>query len=117
MEVDFGQPQTLDEVRVETSWDHQLQPEVKLSDEPSRRWNAPGGDFHATPVMPDPNIRRYATRELALRGVDYLLIADDSPGSLDFRGDPEGWGLELAAQGGGARLYRIVPQAGRRQEK
>ncbi|HLH44174.1 MAG TPA: hypothetical protein VKV74_14395 [Bryobacteraceae bacterium] len=116
IEVDFGQVQALDEVRVKTSYDYQPQPEVKLSDEVSGRWNAPGGDFRAGVLKPDPNIRRYATRELALRGVHYLLIPDDFAGSPDFRGDPEGWGLELAAEGGGARLYRVVPQA-ERQEK
>jgi hypothetical protein len=117
VEVDFGQAQTLDEVRLETSYDdHLLRPEVKISDEASGRWQAPGGDFHAGALIPDANIRRYATRELALRGVHYVLVADDFPGSSDFSGDTEGWGLELIAQVHGARLYRTVP-AEEQQEK
>ena len=68
-----------------------------------------GGELRTSALKPEANIRRYATREIALRGVRYLLIPDEFQGSLDFRGDPEGWGLELAAQGYGVRLYHIVP--------
>jgi hypothetical protein len=109
IQVDFGRPEAVDEARVETSYDHDLQGEVKLWDEASRRWIKAGGDRWISELKPEANIRRYATREIALRGVRYLLIPDDFQGSFDLRGDPEGWGLELAAQGYSARLYRIVP--------
>lgn len=109
IQVDFGRPQMADEARIETSYDHIAQGEVKLWDEASGHWIKAGGDHRTTPLKPDPNIRRYATREIAIRGVRYLLIPDSYQGSFDLRGDPEGWGLELAAQGYGARLYHIRP--------
>ena len=109
IQVDFGLPQAVDEVRVETSDDHNLQGKVKLWDQNSGRWIEAGGDRRTGILKPDANIRRYATREIALRGVRYLLIPGGYQGSFDLGADPEGWGLELVAQGYGARLYHIIP--------
>ncbi|HYK62308.1 MAG TPA: hypothetical protein VEV85_22920 [Bryobacteraceae bacterium] len=109
VQVDFGRPEAVDEARIETSYDHNLQGKVKLWDQALGRWIEADGEHRTGVLKPDANIRRYATREIALRGVRYLLIPDEFQGSFDFRGDPEAWGLELAAQGYGARLYHIVP--------
>jgi hypothetical protein len=109
IQIDFGRPEAVDEARIETSYDHNLQGKVKLWDQALGRWIEAGGEHRTGILKLDANIRRYATREIAFRGVRYLLIPDDFQGSSDFRGDPEGWGLELAAQGYGARLYHIVP--------
>jgi hypothetical protein len=109
IQVDFGQAQAVDEVRIERSYDYNLQADVEIFDESSGRWMAAGASRQTTLVQPDANIRRYATRELALRGIHYVLITDNAPGAVDFRGDPEGWGMEKVVEEPGAHLYRILP--------
>jgi hypothetical protein len=109
IQVDFGQAQVVDEVRIERSYDYNLQAEVKVFDESSGRWMAAGASRQTTALRPDASIRRYATRELALRGIHYVLITDIYVGAFDFRGDPEGWGMEKVVEEPGAHLYRIVP--------
>jgi hypothetical protein len=108
IEVDFGRPEAVDEVRVETSYDHNLQAAVEAFDDASGRWTAIAGHRQTAVLKPDGNIRRYSTREIALRGIHYVLIPDEYQGFLDVRGDPEGWGLALVAEGYGVHLYRIV---------
>ncbi|HEY6344169.1 MAG TPA: glycosyltransferase family 39 protein [Bryobacteraceae bacterium] len=109
IQVDFGQAQAVDEVRIERSYDYNLQADVKIFDDSSGRWMAAGASRETTAGRPDANIRRYATRELALRGIHYVLITDNAPGAFDFRGDPQGWGMEKVVEEPGAHLYRIVP--------
>jgi hypothetical protein len=109
LQVDFGREQELDEVRIERSYDYiGLQIEVKMFDEVSRRWITIADQPQVSEVKPDPNIRRYATRELEARGVRYVLIPDSFPGAFDFRADPEGWGLVFVTAGYGTQLYRVA---------
>lgn len=109
IQVDFGQAQVVDEVRIERSYDYNLQAEVKIFDESSGHWMAVGARRQTTALRLDADIRRYATRELALRGIHYVLIPESYAGASDFRGDPGGWGMEKVAEESGARLYRIIP--------
>ena len=109
LQLDLGHEQPVDEIRVERSYDYiGLQIEVKTFDEASGRWVKIADQAKVSEVRPDPNIRRYATRELEARGVRYVLVPDSFPGAFDFRADPEGWGLALVAVDFGARLYRVV---------
>ncbi len=110
VETDFGRDQALDQVVVETSedgvWSVQLRVEmmdsagkwVKLADNPEMR------------TIPPPSWqRRAATREIRLRGVNYLLIRDDEFGAKDSLDDPEAWGITILARERNATLYRIEP--------
>ena len=108
IEVDFRKNEPIDEVRIERSWDYNLELQFKVMDE-SGSWRTIGENPEAATVEENPNIRRYATRELAARGIHYFLVLDDNAGADDFSGDPEGWGLAQIARGYGARLYRVLP--------
>jgi hypothetical protein len=108
VQIDFGDDVSVDEVRIERSYDYnELKVEVKSSDSANGRWTTLARDPRVTAIKPDLNIRRYATRELRDRGVRYVLVPDDFAGAFDFRGDPEGWGMEPVTAGYGTRLYRI----------
>jgi Dolichyl-phosphate-mannose-protein mannosyltransferase len=108
VETDFGKTQSIDEVRLDTSFDYaniRLQLEamdasgkwVKIAPEP------------ATQAIPAPvGIRRWATRELHARGIDYVVMQDSDWGAEDMREDPESWGFKEIAKGYGARIYKVV---------
>ena len=51
--------------------------------------------------------RRAAIQTMAGLGIRYLLMGDDYFAAADIRTDPARWGLELVADRGSARLYRI----------
>ncbi|MBV8846381.1 MAG: glycosyltransferase family 39 protein [Bryobacterales bacterium] len=108
IQVDFGGDQQVDELRIARSWDFTPQIQLEMFDEPSRRWIGIAANATSMEARVDPQIRRYATRELALRGIHYLLMLDSFVGAYDFRADPEGWGLELVAAEYGCRLYRVL---------
>jgi hypothetical protein len=107
VELDLGEEQTIDAIRVETSPDSphvELQPEL---------WN--GSDWVKLPAQKEltdvplnPNARRMATYEMHQRGVRYLLLADTDFGAEDVREDPESWGLQLVAKDSGMRLYKAT---------
>jgi hypothetical protein len=108
LQIDFGSVQTIDEVRIERSYDFNgLQTEVKMFDEDGR-WIKIGDNPVVSAIKPDRDIRHYATRELESREIRYVLVPDDYVGAFDFRADPEGWGLKLLAAGYGARLYQVI---------
>jgi len=109
LEVDFGRDQALDEVRIERSYDYNdLQIQLETFDATAGRWEKMTSALQVSPLKVDPNIRRYATRELRARGIRYILVPDEFAGAFDLRHDPEGWGLELVASGYGTRLYRVT---------
>jgi hypothetical protein len=75
----------------------------------SGNWIKLGDDFVNSKQEVTANLRRAATWEMHLRGVNYLLMHDTDWGADDFRDDPEGWGLKEIARGYGARLYEVLP--------
>jgi hypothetical protein len=60
-----------------------------------------------TDLPPGEYDRRAAVQTMAGRGIRYLLMGDDYFAAADIRTDPARWGLELVADRGSARLYRI----------
>jgi hypothetical protein len=109
VDVDFGAPTPLDEIHIETSPDFshiKIQTEVTDS---AGKWVKLGDDFANLPIKVSANIRRAATWEMHLRGLNYLLMNDTDYGAGDMKDDPEAWGLKQIAQGYGARLYKVTP--------
>jgi len=109
IDVDFASVKTVDQVRVETSRDHsKAELRVEAQDE-AGRWILVAEKPEEIAMVPRGSVRRAATYELRARGVNYLLIGGDDFGAMDMRDDPEGWGLQIVAEGWGATLYRVVP--------
>jgi hypothetical protein len=107
LDVDFGRPENLDQVRMETSYDYLHIKTVLEAMNEAGQWTAIAGDPVAKAIDPAPNIRHSATYELKARGIHYLLMHDGDFGADDIQGDPEGWGLTPIAAGYGIRLYRV----------
>lgn len=108
LDTDFGKFEFVDEVRVDTSFDYanvRLQVEAM---EPSGHWVKISADPQ-TDVIPAPvDMRRWASRDLHERGVDYILMNDTDWGADDMREDPGSWGFQEIARGYGARIYKVV---------
>ena len=107
LDVDFGRPENLDQVRLETSYDYLHIKTVLETMDPAGKWVAIAGDPAPTAVDPGRNVRHAATAELSARGIHYLLMHDGDFGADDIEGDPEGWGLTQIGAGYGIRLYRV----------
>jgi hypothetical protein len=107
VEVDFGRPQSASAVVVESS-DDTGDVKVKLE--------GMGADGSWLTLSDRPvqsrqpiraSLRLAATAELKARGIHYLLIKPENPGSNDLRRYPFAWGLTLAGSAGDARLFHI----------
>ena len=57
-----------------------------------------------------PWLRRAATHELHIRGVDYLMMQDGEAGANDLADDPDAWGVVAMARTRQSTLYKITPE-------
>ena len=110
IEVDFGEDEHVDEVRVYTSpEDSAVQTAVETPDQ--------NGNWHQAAQNPQIenndlthySLRLAATYEMKQRGLEYLELTDNFAGASDFADDPAAWGLTKIAAGFGLRLYKINP--------
>jgi hypothetical protein len=107
VEVDFGQPQPADSVRIETSpnqWGLRLQLEGEDAD---GRWQRLATEPDISSVPTPPGLRRAAAEELKRRGIDYLLMFDGEFGADDLQKNAPLWGVRQVAEYRGARLYQL----------
>src|SRR5579884_1102202 len=107
IDVDFGGPQMLDEVRIEGAYETAAA-QARIEAGGGGRWQPVAASVAVRDVEPPEGIRHAATYELAARGVHYLLVDDRDSAASQFHGDPESWHLEEIAAGYGMRLYRIT---------
>jgi hypothetical protein len=107
VEVDFPRPQSATAVVVESSYD-KVNTKIALE--------GMGTDGQWTTVSDHPvisdhpirsSLRMAATAELKARGVQYVWVRAGDPDADDFFRYPAAWGLSLAGQENGGRLYRI----------
>jgi hypothetical protein len=113
LDADFGREESVDEVRLITSYDFDytgLQLEsMNTSAGPTGGWDRIADNPSVVYQTIPPELRRMATREMQARGVHYLMLYDKNYGAEDFAKDPEAWGLKLIGRGYGARLYQTIP--------
>jgi len=107
VQVDFGRPQSASAVVVQTS-DDTGPAKVKLE--------GMGADGRWVTLSDQPiesrqpiraSLRLAATAELKARGIHYLLIMPENPGSTDLRRYPAFWGLTVAGTVGDVVLLHI----------
>jgi hypothetical protein len=111
IEVDFGQPLLIDEVRLVAAPDT-ARTEVDLQGMNARGEWCPltvrrSTSSHAV----RDNLRQASIRTLVARGIHYLLVTPGAFGANDFNDNPAAWGIELLAESGGRRLYVLKPAA------
>jgi hypothetical protein len=107
IEADFGQPELLDSALIECACDAENLA-LRLDGRNSK------GEWQVVSAQPErsragiaPGLRRQATAEIKALGAGYLLIHDSDYFAGDFRNLTSLWGLRLAGERNGARLYSI----------
>jgi hypothetical protein len=107
VEVDFGHPQRASSVIVESS-DDKVNSEIALEGMGTDgKWTTVSDHPVASPHPIRTSLRMAATAELKARGISYVWVRSGDPDADDFFHYPAAWGLVLAGQEGGGRLYRI----------
>jgi hypothetical protein len=97
----------VDRVQLEMSgdeWDAKMRVETT---DAQGRWVPLDVPTEDLPVRYPGSLRRAATYEAHLRGVDYLLIKDDDFGASDYAEFSADWGLTRLEHAYGASVYRV----------
>ncbi|HLJ47074.1 MAG TPA: glycosyltransferase family 39 protein [Bryobacteraceae bacterium] len=106
IEVDFGSSYKIDAVRIES----EPQPGISMKlegQEPSGRWMELSRDANCRQQRMTVGMRRAATAELKARGIRYVVVDSTDAVAGDFAAHTMYWDLNLIAERGSSRLYRI----------
>jgi hypothetical protein len=108
IQVDFGRPETVDRVVIDTTPDHyHVQLSLLGQVQEGAPWEHLAGSPEETRIVPPPNIRRLATSELKWEGIEYLLMDKDHFIGKDMFRDPREWGVTMIGDVRNQELYRI----------
>lgn len=104
--VSLNQPELVDSIvlQVPTTYPASYEVKVLADDGQWKPWPSMSV-VQAVPAPPD--LRWSATRAIAARGVQYLLIRDNDFPGADLKRNPAGWGVRLVGEVGDTRLYHI----------
>ena len=104
--VDFGKPQTVDEVVcvMAPSEDARIQVEVGSED---GRWIPLPASMERVPLAVPSDLRRQATRSLKAHGITHLVLREGDFPTSDVRNHADLWGLEELGVVGTLHLYRV----------
>jgi hypothetical protein len=109
IEVDFGEPVLIDEVRLVAAPDT-ARTEVDLQSMNARgEWCPLTVRRSTSSYSVQDNLRQASIRAVAARGIHYLLVTPGAFGANDFNDNPAAWGIELLGESGGRRLYVLKP--------
>jgi hypothetical protein len=109
IEVDFGEPRFIDEVRLVTAPDA-AETQVDLRGMDARgEWGTLAVQRSTSSLRIRNDIRQASVRALVASGVHYLLVTPGAFGANDFNDNPGAWGIELLGESGGSRLYVLKP--------
>jgi len=107
MAVDFGREEAVDQVQVELSGD-EADARMRLeTTDAAGRWIPLAARSEERRVRYSGSIRRAATYEAHMQGIDYILVKDDDWGAKDYADSPESWGMTLLEHAFGASLYKV----------
>jgi len=104
--VDFGEPQTIDEVVCAMAPNQKAQMHVEVATEDGR-WTAVAARVEHTTATVPSNLRRQSMSSLKSHGIGYVVFRDGEFESEDVRNQPALWGLVPLGRVGPLRLYRI----------
>lgn len=107
VQVDFGVQETIDRVEVQCSHD---QGKIRLQldgMDSTGQWQPLAAAIAEDLAPPIPGLRRMATEELKLRGVDYLVLFRFDFGTEDLRSHAPEWGVTPVGVQGEDRLYKL----------
>jgi hypothetical protein len=109
IEVDFGEPLVIDEVRLVTVLDA-AETQVDLRGMDARgEWCPLTVRRSTSSHRAGDNLRQASVLALAARGIHYLLVTPGAFGANDFNDNSGAWGIKLLGESGGRRLYAFEP--------
>lgn len=112
LEVDFGQPTTVDSIRVQSTTDEsETKCHLEGAEPDDQGWKTLAADPKQVLLPPNLggiNLRAEATSVLRNQGYRYLLIENDSFGAADYFNHANLWNIQLKADRAGSRLYEIL---------
>jgi hypothetical protein len=109
LEAAFEEPKLLDGVRLLTVSDDGRKSISLRGMGVDGKWRELSAALSTAPAGVAGNLRAQAVRELLARGIHYLLVTPGAFGANDFDENAAAWGLRMAAESGGARLYYLEP--------
>ena len=107
--VDLGREEPVDRVQLELSGDERGAKMRLETTDAAGRWVPLAAATEERRVRYSGSLRRAATYEAHLQGVDYFLIKDDDWGADDYAEFASDWGLTRLEHAYGASLYRVNP--------
>ena len=75
--------------------------------DPDGRWSVLSDAPETAALTPKAGLKQAAMQEFKARGVGYLVLSDVDYAWAPVTADPAAWGLAIAGEAGGSRLYRI----------
>jgi len=105
IQVDFGQLQQIDEVRMWTSTEYNWPMRFEVHADGRKIADA----FAASPNAEKEFLGRAATYEIYMRGVRFLVIPDSDHSADQMADAAEAWGLAPVTRVVDKTLYRILP--------
>ena len=120
VEVDFGGPQTVDAVELESPTDSGGRDLRVEGADAAGHWSVLSDKRTIEWLSPPQFMGRGAVRELKWRGIDYLFLREGRYGYPEVAENPDAWGLTEVGSANGGHLYRLdaglplfeAPQAG-----
>uniref|UniRef100_Q01T36 4-amino-4-deoxy-L-arabinose transferase and related glycosyltransferases of PMT family-like protein n=1 Tax=Solibacter usitatus (strain Ellin6076) TaxID=234267 RepID=Q01T36_SOLUE len=111
MEVDFGRPLLIDEVRLVSAPDAPPSPVELRAADARGQWRPLTSRHSTSSVRVTDNLRQASVRAVVARGIRYLLVTPGAFGANDFNENPREWGIQLLGESAGRRLYALKPAA------
>jgi hypothetical protein len=107
LEVDFGEPRSVDQVKLECpiGMEH-IRIQLEGEDH-ARHWRVVSAEPHVQMLPPVQGMRRAAIELLKKRGIHYMLVQPGDEGEDDFRANADLWGITRIGEVDEARLYRF----------
>jgi hypothetical protein len=107
IEVDFGEPLLIDEVRVAATPDA-ARAQVDLRGMDARgEWRPLAVQRSSSSLRAGDDLRQASVQALAARGIHYLMVTPGAFGANDFVANAAAWGIKLLGESGGRRLYAL----------
>jgi hypothetical protein len=107
LQVDFGRPQVIDQVVLESPGDDDQSTSVLEGMDDSGKWIVINSNPIESKRAITHSLRWEAAQDVKALGVRYMLVLKDDPGSSDFQRFTPLWGMKCIGTAGSARLYYI----------
>ncbi|MGE5644365.1 MAG: ArnT family glycosyltransferase [Acidobacteriota bacterium] len=108
VEIDFGGEESAGAVYLDTEPQGPVKFTLEGQTAPAGPWRTLAQAPEETQIPVPADMRRIISSELRRQGIGYIMTIPEDPAYRDLSADPSAWGIVLAREYKGARLYRIA---------